>query len=125
MKITIDYNEHPDLGGPQRIFEALTKHFVDISEIIGKKIVSVEFDDSLNLLIELCDDDELAAKFSELSSKCLNLETDRDHYELVFKGEWPSSVELLENALRNAREKALKKNLKEAIDDYKRRSSGD
>lgn len=39
----------------------------------------------------------------------VNAETDIEHYKLVFNGDWPNSVKLLEAALKNAREKNISK----------------
>lgn len=40
-----------------------------------------------------------------LLERALHVEFDRDYYQAILQGDWPSSVEILEEALKRAKEK--------------------
>jgi hypothetical protein len=41
MKVKIDYTDHSDFGGPQSVLDPDTNFPVDLSMLIGKRILSV------------------------------------------------------------------------------------
>lgn len=49
--------------------------------------------------------EELCKLIDELSDQLLEVEDDRDYYAAILDGSWPSAVELLQQALKEAEAK--------------------
>jgi hypothetical protein len=49
--------------------------------------------------------DSLIEEVKKSEELLLNLETDLEHYQAVFRGDWPRSIQILEKALENAKKK--------------------